>query len=197
MFALNVNYLLMAQDFDYKFWVSIILSIAASLWAFINSKRIEKLKAYNERQIHVHKERFNKEFEIYQGLWMKVHEFESRINSVYNQIKSNVDNLTPEQYKNHSTFERGNYMGPINDSSVKILHAIEIEKPFYDRSVYNKLLILKKFIEKNSLTDSIKWQSKDLKDFLVEESISRSEINEIVEIISESLRQRTSTIEAV
>jgi len=75
---------------DYTFWLPILISIIAFIWGciafiwgYINSRSLEKLKAQNEKQIHVHKERFNKEFEVYKSLWVEVHKFETQITYIF------------------------------------------------------------------------------------------------------------------
>lgn len=201
---ISLNYFAEEPNLDYKFWIPIVLSLGASMgaiiWGWINSKRLEKLKAQNEKRIHVHKERFDKEFEIYKDLWKLVCDFEERITYSYYTTKENIDHWsqTEGEYKNHSTFEKGNYLGPIQNSITAVLRKIEIEKPFYDKSVYDKLELLKKFIQQNyHNTDCKKWGSKDLKEFLAQESICIPESKKIVESISESISKRINAIENV
>jgi len=74
---------------------------------------------------------------------------------------------------------------------------MEIEEPFYDKSVYDKLELLKIFIAKNSFADIRKWDSKHVNEFWTKEPIFKKETREIVEVISESIRKRISSIEAV
>jgi hypothetical protein len=124
-----------------KYWTttgisafSTLLASVALIWNYLQHKKIEKLKGEQQKQINIHKLQFEKEFEIYNELWLNLHSFKTSIYKLrgiyFNQDKFDYADIP--QIISYAKDE-------LSSEYSHLIKNVEAKKPFYSHVVYSHL----------------------------------------------------------
>ena len=173
------------QNFGLGYWIpiatSFLISIVLAIWNYKQQKGIEKLKKENEKQLHIHRLQFDKEFNIYSELWSKLVD----IRAIIVKLRPEVDSIDPK-IGYDKTIE--NRLDEANKIGNNIIDSIEKNKPFYAKNLYNelskiiKLLRTEMFEVRHGKDNTVEYWENGKK--------NREEFFQITDVICETIRER-------
>ncbi len=170
------------QDmFEFKDILPYIVSIGLAIWNFNLLKKIEGIKADNEKKLHVHKTQFYKEFDIYSGLWSQLVDIRITIEMLRPLLDNNDQGKTYEETINSRitiAIEKGN----------KFIASTEKNKPFYGKQVYDNLTDIISIIKSEIFEMSNRDQEN--RNYWDERKVALQLFTDKSDIICESIRQR-------
>lgn len=140
---INTQVLLSNSSFNLNlaFLIPILITIGLAIWNVYQQIRIETLKKEHEKQLHIHRLQFEKEFEIYNELWGKLIKLRNtaallRPQFDYKDPNKSLDEVIKERLDN--VIENGN----------QAVDSIEKNKPFYAEEIYKILIEIVKLTKK-------------------------------------------------
>lgn len=166
------------------------IAIISIIWNFINQQKLQILKTQGDKTIHVSKEKFDKEFEIYKILWKNCVELIATIDSVKQTIETNVsqeNDLFPVNQEIHRVHLR----------CLDLSNQIRNNKPFFDTSVFNKIKDIEKSVTDSKLHNQDHWLNISIRDFNSKNMNVLTDLKTEVENISEVIRTRIKEVENV
>lgn len=117
---------------EYKFWIPLVLSIGLAIWNFFQQLKLQELKKSGEKQLHIHKLQFDKEFQIYSEIWSSLVE----LRDIAVKLRPEGDILNSEHTYETMINKRLETAVEIGNSIIKM---VENNKPFYSKEVYDSL----------------------------------------------------------
>ncbi|MES2836245.1 MAG: hypothetical protein V4667_01875 [Bacteroidota bacterium] len=112
--------------------IAIIPAIILAIWNFVLNKKIEEVKSEGQKEIHVHKIQFEKEFVIYESVWQKIIELKEASFHLRPKFSFRDKEKTYEEQTNENVQK-------VVAVGNELISLTEKNKPFYDQQVYNEL----------------------------------------------------------
>jgi hypothetical protein len=129
------------------FIVAWIPSIILGFWNLYMQRNLKRLEEKNEKQIHVHKLQFEKEFNIYLNLWANLV-----------QIRNESFGLRTEFF---ATTEGENYKSAINEKIEtvsklcrELIYQTQSNQPFFSEEVFSEIMTFIKLVRKEAFLAS-------------------------------------------
>jgi hypothetical protein len=120
--------------------ITLIPAIILAFWNFSLNKKIETLKSEGQKQIHVHKTQFDKEFIIYENVWQKIIDMRNAVYPLRPQFGFGEVGKPYEEQMNENV-KKAIAVGN------ELILLTEKNKPFYDQQVYEELSEVIKLIK--------------------------------------------------
>ena len=175
------------QSYDSGPMLVIIPAIILAIWNFVLTKRIEELKSEGQKQIHVHKIQFDKEFVIYESVWQKIVELKEAIFLLRPRVSYGVEGKTYEEQTND------NVQKAITVGNELIL-LTEKNKPFYEQQVYEELSKIIKLIKSEIV--EVQYGDRKKTDYWKEGKETIDKLIASSDLICETIRRRIRNINA-
>lgn len=184
--------------------LSIVLSIlggasavVTGLFAYLGNLRLEKfkadlaetnakLKAALDSSVHVSKAQFDKEFAIYQTVWVLLVALRSRTLS----LRPVLDHLDPKESEDERMQRR---LNAFEEAFFAFRDAMEQNKPFYAHAVYESLSQIFELCH----TESIEYKYKEPgwhKEYWVKSSENNQKIVAAIDACCELIRERIAAL---
>jgi hypothetical protein len=176
----------MNQSLGIEFWIPILISVGLAIWNFYQQIRITYLNREIEKQLHVHRIQFEKEFEIYKDIWSKL--FDMRI--IVEKLRPKFDFTEPGLTFEESVKLRLSKAVVIGND---IIDSVEKNKPFYSKKVYDSLDKIIKLTKKEVI--EVQYGNKSTIEYWENGENNMEEILKLIDIICETIRDRIGNIE--
>lgn len=174
------------HDENWKFWVNILVSLLLAWFTYFQLKK----KIEGDKTIHISKEKFDEEFEIYKDLWKSCVELIAAIDSSIQTIKTNAsqqNDLYPVNQEIHR----------VHLKCLDLSNQIRNNKPFFDTSVFNKIKDIEKSVTDSKIDNQDHWLNISIRDFNSKNMNVLTDLKNEVENISEVIRTRIKEVENV
>jgi len=117
---------------DYKFEVSIIISIGIIIWNLFQQMKIARLNADLEKKKIIYKYQFEKEYEIYIELWGYLIDLRNKTALLKPTFESRDKNKTDEEID----FIK---LKAVNNAFDFVVISFDKNRPFYSQNIYNEI----------------------------------------------------------
>lgn len=172
-------------------------AVLTGLFAYFGNLRLEKfkadlaetnskLKAALESSVHVSKAQFDKEFSIYQKIWVLLVALRARTLS----LRPVMDQVDPKETEEERIQRRLKSFG---EAFFTYRDAMEENRPFYAHKVYESLCMIFELCH----TESIEYQYKEpgwSKDYWEKSKESNQKIVAAIDSCCELIRERISSL---
>lgn len=172
-------------------------AVVTGLFAYFGNLRLEKfkadlaetnakLKAALESSVHVSKAQFDKEFAIYQTIWVLLVALRARTLS----LRPALDHVDPKEPEEERMQRRLKSFG---DAFFTFRNAMEENRPFYAQKVYEALCEIFDLCH----TESIEYQYKEpgwSKDYWEKSRENNQKIVSVIDSCCELIRERISSL---
>lgn len=174
--------------------------ILTGLFAYFGNLRLEKYKAdieatntklsgFMESSVHVSKAQFDKEFSIYQQIWMLL--VELRVKTL--SLSPVMDYVDPDETEEERMQKR---LLSFNEAFVAFRNGMEHNRPFYVHSVYVSLNQILKLCHTESIEYRYKKSNGDT-DFWKKTIMNHQNIVDSIDSCCELIRDRISSLAVV
>jgi hypothetical protein len=113
-----------------EFWIPTIISIVSIIWNFVQGRQIVHLNSAADRANLIHKYQFEKEFGIYQELWVDLIALRNAVLA----LRPVVDYVDP-----NAPGTKEKRMDAVNAAYKKVQISFYNHRPFYSEAVYKEI----------------------------------------------------------
>lgn len=174
------------QNLGIEFWIPILVTIGLAIWNLFQQIRLEDLKKEKEKQLHVHRLQFEKEFGIYNDLWTNLVDLRAIIALLRPELDSTEPGKTYEetiQARIVRALEIGNMT----------IDTIERNKPFYAKAIYDELGKIIKLIKTEII--EVRHGDRLTKKYWEDGQKNLNELVQLTDNVCEAIRNRIGNLE--
>lgn len=129
---------------DYAFWIPTLISIVAIGFSFFQQLKLANLNSKLEKNNFIHKLQFEKEFEIYSDLWIKLIDVRDKARA----LRPKFDSVDPNQPIKEIKIQR---LSDLQQPYNSCLESFEKNKPFYNDKVYYEIEKILKIVRSEAV----------------------------------------------
>jgi hypothetical protein len=169
-----------------EFWIPIFLTAILAIWNYFQQRKLQELKRISEKQLHIHRLQFDKEFEIYLEIWKELVE----LRDISIKLRPEADMQDPKLSYEEVIKQRLDKAIKIGNS---IIQKVENNRPFYSSEIYESLNEVIKLV-RTEITE-VQFGDRFTKEYWEEGKINISKLLSTTDVVCEKIRNRIGIAE--